>query len=83
MFIGYDPSSKGYKLYNSSTGKVIVIRDVEFDKEGTRHWSTQEEEKYVFFPPSEEEDQGNEVHEEPTTPPPSLATSSSIHESPS
>ena len=35
VFIGYDPTSKGYKLYNSSTGKVIVSRDVEFDKEGT------------------------------------------------
>ena len=81
MFIGYDPSSKGYKLYNSSTGKVIVIRDVEFDKEGTRHWSTQEEEKYDFFPPSEEEDQGNEVHEEPITPPPTPAASPPIHES--
>ena len=24
VFIGYDPSSKGYKLYNSSTRKVII-----------------------------------------------------------
>ena len=24
VFIGYDPSSKGYKLYNPSTKKVIV-----------------------------------------------------------
>ena len=80
MFIGYDPS---YKLYNSSTGKVIVSRDVEFDEEGTCDRSTQEEEKYDFFPLFEEEDQGNEVHEEPTTPPPSPAASSSIHESPS
>ena len=81
MFIGYDPSSKGYKLYNSSAGKVIVSRDVEFDKEGTWDWSTQEEEKYYFFPLSEEEDQGNEVHEEPITTPPTPAASSPIHES--
>ena len=34
VFIGYDPSSKGYKLYNSSTRKVIISWDVEFDEEG-------------------------------------------------
>ena len=56
---------------------------MEFDKEGTRHWSTQEEEKYDFFPLAEEEDQGNDVHEKPITPPPSPAASSPIHESPS
>ena len=49
VFIGYDPSSKGYKLKNLSTGKLIVSQDVEFD-EVMRNWSTQEEEKYDFFP---------------------------------
>ena len=56
---------------------------MEFDKEGTWDWSTQEEEKYDFFPLFEEEDQGNEVHEEPITLPPSLVALSPIHESPS
>ena len=83
VFIGYDPNSKGYNLYNPSTGKVIVNRDVEFDEEGTWDWSTQEEEKYDFFPLSKEEDQGNEVHEEPIIPPPSPLALSPIHESPS
>ena len=83
VFIGYDLSSKGYKLYNPSTGKVIVSQDVEFDEEGTWDWKTQEKEKYDFFPLSEKEDQGNEVHEEPITPPPSPTASSPIHESPS
>ena len=83
VFIGYDPSFEDYKLYNPSTGKVIVSWDVEFDEEGTWDWSTQEEEKYDFFPLSEEEDQGNEVHEEPITPSPSPAALSPIHESPS
>ena len=50
VFIGYDPSSKGYKLKNLSTGKLIVSQDVEFDEEVMRNWSTQEEEKYDFFP---------------------------------
>lgn len=33
VFIGYDTSSKGYKLYNLSYSKVEVSCDVEFDKE--------------------------------------------------
>ena len=50
VFIRYDLSSKGYKLKNLSTGKLIVSQDVEFDEEVMRNWSTQEEEKYDFFP---------------------------------
>ena len=34
MFMGYDPSSKGYKLYNPNNKKMVVSRDVEFDEEG-------------------------------------------------
>ena len=29
VFVGYDESSKGYKLYNPSNNKVVVSRDVE------------------------------------------------------
>ena len=34
VFIRYDPSSKGYKLKNPNTRKLIANRDVEFDEEG-------------------------------------------------
>ena len=34
VFIGYDPISKGYKLKNPNTGKLIANRDVEFNEEG-------------------------------------------------
>jgi transposase InsO family protein len=50
IFIGYDSSSIGYKLYNPNFGKIVISRDVEFDEEDFWDWSTQEEEKYDFFP---------------------------------
>ena len=34
IFIGYDVDSKGYKLYNPTTRKTIICRDVIFDEEG-------------------------------------------------
>ena len=70
VVIRYDPSSKGYKLKNPNTGKLIVNRDVEFDEEGIWDWSTQEEEKYDFFPLLEEEEHLNKVQEELDAPPP-------------
>ncbi|KAA3487962.1 pleiotropic drug resistance protein 3-like [Gossypium australe] len=31
-FVGYSNVKKGYKIYNSFTKKVIISRDVKFDK---------------------------------------------------
>nr|GEW91987.1 retrovirus-related Pol polyprotein from transposon TNT 1-94 [Tanacetum cinerariifolium] len=42
VLVGYDKQSKGYKLYNPVTRKVVVSRDVEFDEEGSWDWSIQE-----------------------------------------
>ena len=54
IFIGYDSSSKGYKLYNPNNKKMVVSRDVVFDEE--RQWDLETYEKrYNFFPPLEEE----------------------------
>lgn len=69
--IGYDISSKGYKLYNPTNGKTVISRDVEFDKEGTWDWNTQDEDynTMIFF--GEEEDPRREdtvEDEEPHTP---------------
>lgn len=50
IFVGYDSSSKGYKLYNPKTGKVISGRDVVFDEEATWDWNVPEEENYDFLP---------------------------------
>ncbi|GKD85403.1 retrovirus-related pol polyprotein from transposon TNT 1-94, partial [Tanacetum coccineum] len=35
VVVGYDKHSKGYKLYNPITRKVVVSRDVEFEEEGS------------------------------------------------
>lgn len=74
IFIGYDSSSKGYKLYNPNSGKMVISRDVEFDEEDFWDWSSQEEEKYDFFPFLEDEEESR--NEEVTTPSPSPTNSS-------
>ncbi|KAA0050234.1 putative copia-type polyprotein [Cucumis melo var. makuwa] len=50
VFVGYDASSKGYKLYNLVTKKTIVSRDVVFDEEASWNWND-EPEDYKFFEP--------------------------------
>ena len=40
MFVVYDASSKGYKLYDPSNNKVVVIRNVEFNEETSWNWET-------------------------------------------
>lgn len=57
MFVGYDGSSKGYKLYNPNNNKVVVSRDVEFNEAATWNWEAQEERTYDFLPFGYEEEQ--------------------------
>ena len=66
VFIGYDSSSNGYKLYNPSNGKVISSRDVVFEEKSTWDWNVQKMEHYNFCPPSEGEMQ---PRKEPISPP--------------
>ena len=54
IFTGYDSSSKGYRLYNLNNKKMVVSRDVVFDKKVQWDFETHEKE-YYFFPPLEEE----------------------------
>ena len=39
VFVGYDSRSKGYKLYNPNSRKIVISRDVEFDEEDCWDWS--------------------------------------------
>ncbi|KAG6418345.1 hypothetical protein SASPL_120548 [Salvia splendens] len=34
IFIGYDSNTKGYKLYDPTSQKTMISRDVEFDEKG-------------------------------------------------
>ena len=61
VFIGYDENSKGYKLFNPRSKKIIISKDIEFDEGASWDWSSQTEESYDFFPYFEEEISTNEV----------------------
>ncbi|XP_070053662.1 ABC transporter B family member 27-like isoform X2 [Nicotiana tomentosiformis] len=72
VFVGYDTSSKGYKLYNPSSGKMVVSRDVEFDEELAWNWEAREETSYDFLPYFGDEEEPKTVEPvQDTTPPPS------------
>lgn len=43
IFIGYDSSFKGYKLYSPKSGRTVIIRDVKFDEEDAWNWNVEEE----------------------------------------
>ena len=38
IFLGVSDNSKAYKLYNPSTTKIVISRDVVFDEKGTWSW---------------------------------------------
>nr|GEY21893.1 retrovirus-related Pol polyprotein from transposon TNT 1-94 [Tanacetum cinerariifolium] len=83
VFVGYGKQSKGYKLYNPVTRKVVVSRDVEFDEEGSWDWSIQECERYDFLPMTNEEetDETSEEARQSQSPTPTQdSPSSSIFE---
>ncbi|GKD76667.1 retrovirus-related pol polyprotein from transposon TNT 1-94, partial [Tanacetum coccineum] len=83
VFVGYDKQSKGYKLYNPVTRKVVVSRDVEFDEEGSWDWSIEENERYDFLPMIDEEEtceSGDEV-QQPESPTPTPTQDSPLSSS--
>ncbi|KAA0048679.1 copia-type polyprotein [Cucumis melo var. makuwa] len=56
VFVGYNASSKGYKLYNPVTKKTIISRDVVFDEEESWNWNDEPEDyKFLLFPDDHDE----------------------------
>ncbi|PWA98023.1 hypothetical protein CTI12_AA024020 [Artemisia annua] len=82
VFVGYDKQSKGYKLYNPITGKVVVSRDVEFDEEEAWDWSIKENERYDFLPMTDKEEtsESSEEVQQPQSPTPIQNSPSSSSE---
>ena len=79
VFVGYDASPKGYKLYNTSNNKVVVSLDVDFDEEASWNGEAMEEKTYDFLPyiGDEEEQETMEQDESPPPSPTNVATPSS------
>jgi len=66
MFIGYDPNSKGYKLYHLNNKNIVVSRDAVFDKEAQSNFGLHNK-KYNLFLEFEKET-SIEVHYMPYSP---------------
>lgn len=52
FFIGYSEDSKTYRLYNLTTVKVIISRDITFDDYGVWHWTPKSKETAEVVLPS-------------------------------
>ncbi|KAG6408832.1 hypothetical protein SASPL_131857 [Salvia splendens] len=76
IFIGYDSNTKGYKLYDPTSQKTMISRDVEFDEEGV--WDFGSDNDTTSIPPFGDpriDEQIRKEQQEQTTPPASPATS--------
>jgi hypothetical protein len=65
IFVGYSLMSKGYKLYNLKTKKVIISRYVMFDEKAKWNWEQcQVEEQFVPVIVAQRTTQENEDNED-------------------
>ncbi|CAL2258380.1 unnamed protein product [Prunus armeniaca] len=53
IFVGYGLCEKGYRLFDPSTRKIILSRDVQFDENGLWKWENTNEEEMVVPLPTE------------------------------
>ncbi|KAL0319039.1 UNVERIFIED_CONTAM: Retrovirus-related Pol polyprotein from transposon TNT 1-94 [Sesamum angustifolium] len=52
-FLGYSTQSKGYRIYNLKTKKLIISRDVEFDEDAMWNWDEEKVERQSVMIPKE------------------------------
>ncbi|KAL0318498.1 UNVERIFIED_CONTAM: Retrovirus-related Pol polyprotein from transposon RE2 [Sesamum angustifolium] len=64
IFLGYSTQSKGYRIYNLKTKKLIISRDVEFDEDAMWNWDEEKVERQSVMIPKETPPQ--QQHEEGT-----------------
>ncbi|KAJ4820349.1 polyprotein [Rhynchospora pubera] len=55
IFIGYCIQSKGYRLYNPETQKIIISRNVMFDENTSWRWNSEGAEASISLPDDEDE----------------------------
>ena len=53
VFIGYEERSKGYKLYDPESKRIVVSRDVVFDEDEKWDFCSKPEQELSFFEPEE------------------------------
>ncbi|KAK4384934.1 Retrovirus-related Pol polyprotein from transposon TNT 1-94 [Sesamum angolense] len=53
IFLGYSTQSKGYRIYNLKTKKLIISRDVEFDEDSMWNWDEEKVERQSVMIPKE------------------------------
>lgn len=77
--MGYSSQSKGYRVYNLQTKKMIIIRDVEFDENSSWNWEADIITRRKVMLPAETENQddkndgGNQTTAPADSPPESPA----------
>lgn len=55
IFIGYEPHTKAYKVYNPVTKKLIISRDVQFQENDYWKWTPEEKSiKGLFYEDDQE-----------------------------
>uniref|UniRef100_A0A151UDA6 Retrovirus-related Pol polyprotein from transposon TNT 1-94 n=1 Tax=Cajanus cajan TaxID=3821 RepID=A0A151UDA6_CAJCA len=69
IFLGYSTQSKGYRVYNLQTKKLIISRDVEVDENAAWNWNDEKVEKNIPISIQQPEEESTEVPSEPHSPP--------------
>ncbi|KAK4404113.1 hypothetical protein Sango_0779900 [Sesamum angolense] len=68
IFLGYSTQSKGYRIYNLKTKKLIISRDVEFDEDAVWNWDEEKVERQSVMipketPPQQQQEEGTDQAE--------------------
>jgi hypothetical protein len=82
IFVGYEPGSKAYRLYDPTTRRVHISRDVVFDEGAQWKWSNEMDDTNDDFIIEEEASNSSEVISMTTSSSPPVVTASTPATSP-